>query len=146
MADKNKIDKIQQRIEELKKQLRQEKAKENARERKIDTRKKILYGAMLMHWVEIGEISEADLLKGLDKFLTRDSDRSLFDLSSISDSKVSTSAKKKTQTANHSSKDTASKVSDKSKIQKSTTSNKESRRSRLNAGTSSEDIEKEFNL
>lgn len=107
MTDKNKIDKIQQRIEELKEQLRQEKAKENTRQRKIDTRKKILLGAMLMHWVETGEFNEADLLKGLDKFLTRESDRVLFGLSSKSNDTISQTAstqKKKSTTKKSSTK------------------------------------------
>ena len=141
MADK--IDKIQQQIQALKEQLKKEKAKQVNRQRKIDTRKKILLGAMLMHWVELEEISEADLLKGLDKFLTRDSDRTLFGLSSISDSQVSTLSQKEIQAANHGATDTASKSIDESKTP---VSNKESRRTRLNTGTSSEDIEKEFNL
>lgn len=143
MADK--IDKIQQQIQALKEQLKKEKSKQATRERKIDTRKKILLGAMLMHWVEVGEVSEADLLKGLDKFLTRELDRTLFGLSSVSESQVSIT-KKNTQAANNSPTDTTSKPSDELKIQKSTTSNKESRSSRLNTVTSSEDIEKEFNL
>lgn len=107
MTEKNKIDKIQQRIEELKSQLRQEKAKENTRQRKIDTRKKILLGAMLMHWVENGEFKSADLLEGLDKFLTRDSDRVLFGLPSKSNDTTSQSAstqKKKSTTKKSSTK------------------------------------------
>ena len=111
MTDKNKIDKIQQRIEELKSQLRQEKAKENTRQRKIDTRKKILLGAMLMHWVENGEFKSADLLEGLDKFLTRDSDRVLFGLSSKSNDTTSQTAstqKKKSTTKKSSTKKSSS--------------------------------------
>lgn len=82
----NKIDKIQQQIQALKEQLKKEKSKENVRQRKIDTRKKILLGAMLMHWVETGQFKEADLLEGLDKFLVRNIDRALFGLPEISDS------------------------------------------------------------
>ena len=81
MTPNSKIDKIQQRIEELKEQLRQEKAKESARQRKIDTRKKILLGAMLMHWVDKGRFKETELLEELDQFLVRDTDRALFNLS-----------------------------------------------------------------
>ena len=92
MTDNSKIDKIQHQIQALKEQLKKEKAKQNARQRKTDTRKKILLGAMLMHWVDTGQFNEADLLEGLDKFLTRDSDRVLFGLSSKSNDTTSQSA------------------------------------------------------
>ena len=81
MTDNSKIDKIQQRIEELKSQLKQEKAKQVTRQRKVDTRKKILLGAMLMHWVDTGAFDKNQLYEELDKFLVRSSDRALFDLS-----------------------------------------------------------------
>lgn len=150
MTDKNKIDKIQQRIEQLKEQLKKEKAKENARQRKIDTRKKILLGAMLMHWVETEEFKEADLLKGLDKFLTRNIDRALFGLPEISDSTQPT--KKKNQTTKNTKTDNLSTTNEKLKTQnKSSTSNTDdknrTRLSRLETPqTSQDDIKKEFNF
>ena len=149
MADKNKIDKIQQQIQALKEQLKKEKAKQNARQRKTDTRKKILLGAMLMHWVDTGQFNQADLLKGLDKFLTRNIDRALFDLPQISSA---TQPIKKTQTANNSKTDNLSTSTEQLKTQnKSSTSYTDDenkiRRSRLETPqTSQDDIEKEFNF
>ncbi len=151
MADKNKIDKIQQQIQALKEQLKKEKSKENARQRKIDTRKKILLGAMLIHWVDTGKFNEADLLEGLDKFLVRNIDRALFDLPQISDS-TNTIKIHKTQTVNNTKTDNLSTSTEQLKTQnKSSTSYTEAenktRPSRLEAlQTSQDDIEKEFNL
>ena len=148
MADK--IDKIQQQIQALKEQLKKEKAKGSARERKIDTRKKILLGAMLMHWVDTGKITEPDLLKGLDQFLTRSMDRALFGLSENFDYQTYTPTNNKNQVIENINRDNSTKPTDKSKTQKkSSTSNasdKKSRRSRLEESESLEDIEKEFNL
>lgn len=151
MADKNKIDKIQQQIQALKEQLKKEKSKENARQRKIDTRKKILLGAMLMHWVDTGQFNSTDLLKGLDKFLVRNIDRALFDLPEISES-TQPIKNKKTQTANNTKTDNLSTQPEQLKTQnKSSTSNTDDKNkthlSRLETPqTPLDDIEKEFNL
>ncbi len=151
MTDNSKIDKIQQQIQALKEQLKKEKSKQNARQRKIDTRKKILLGAMLMHWVDNGQFNEADLLKGLDKFLVRNIDRALFDLPQISDS-TQPIKNKKTQIANNTKTDNLSTSTEKLKTQnKSSTSytddENKTRPSRLKTPqTSQDDIEKEFNL
>ena len=151
MTDNSKIDKIQQQIQALKEQLKKEKSKQNARQRKIDTRKKILLGAMLMHWVDTGQFDSADLLKGLDKFLVRNIDRTLFDLPQISDSTQPTKIHK-TQTVNNTKTDNLSTSTEQLKTQnKSSTSytddENKTRPSRLKTPqTSQDDIEKEFNL
>ena len=151
MTDNSKIDKIQQQIQALKEQLKKEKSKQNARQRKIDTRKKILLGAMLMHWVDTEQFDEADLLEGLDKFLVRNIDRALFDLPQIS-SATHPIKNKKTQTPNNSKTDYLStstellKTQNKSSASYTEDENK-TRPSRLEAPqTSQDDIEKEFNL
>lgn len=51
-----------------------------AGERADDTRRKILIGAMVLHMVEQGQMTQADLTAQLEGFLVRDGDRSLFDL------------------------------------------------------------------
>ena len=151
MTDNSKIDKIQQQIQALKEQLKKEKSKQNARQRKIDTRKKILLGAMLMHWVDNGQFNEADLLKGLDKFLVRNIDRALFDLPQIS-SATYPIKNKKTQTPNNSKTDYLSTSTEQLKTQNKsspsyTEDENKTRPSRLEAPqTSQDDIEKEFNL
>src|SRR5581483_12002763 len=72
------------RLKELKeRQVRirtRERAAEAARERKADTRRKILVGALVTAKVEKGEFSGETLQKWLDGFLTRPDDRSLFAL------------------------------------------------------------------
>ena len=52
------------------------------RERKDDTRRKILIGAIVLARVDQGRISQADLTAWLDEALTRPDDRALFDLPS----------------------------------------------------------------
>ncbi len=151
MTDNSKIDKIQQQIQALKEQLKKEKSKQNARQRKIDTRKKILLGAMLMHWVDTGQFNETDLLKGLDKFLVRNIDRALFDLPQIP-SATQPIKNNKTQTVNNTKTDNLStpteelKTQNKSSISNTDDKNK-TRLSRLETPqTSQDDIEKEFNF
>ena len=51
-----------------------------AGERADDTRRKILIGAMVLHMIEQGDMTQAQLLGRLDAFLLRDGDRALFDL------------------------------------------------------------------
>lgn len=52
------------------------------RERAADTRRKILVGALVLAQVENGEHPRENLLGALDRYLTREDDRKLFDLSS----------------------------------------------------------------
>lgn len=89
MSEKiNKIDeRIQKQEEEIKrlKALKRKaestmKAKERERQRKDDTRRKILIGACMMKLAEENQEANDRMLKQLDKFLTNDRDRSLFDL------------------------------------------------------------------
>jgi len=89
MSEKiNKIDeRIQKQEEEIKrlKALKRKaestmKAKERERQRKDDTRRKILIGACMMKLAEENQEANDRMLKQLDKFLTNERDRSLFDL------------------------------------------------------------------
>lgn len=54
---------------------------ESRRERKADTRRKILVGAIVLAKVDRGEIAQAELRAWLDRALTREDDRQLFQLS-----------------------------------------------------------------
>ena len=56
------------------------KAREHQVERKRDTRRKILAGAMVLDRVERGELTEKLFLDDMDRFLERDQDRALFGL------------------------------------------------------------------
>ena len=80
------------KIEELEAKLRQLKERQQAvdarrrtlesrRERKADTRRKILVGAIVLAKVEHGEMDRALLQQWLEQGLVRDDDRRLFGLS-----------------------------------------------------------------
>ena len=75
---------LQERLQQLKAQQQRvaarQKSLESRRQRKIDTRRKILVGAMLLARVGQGRISEAELHDWLDEVLTRPDDRVLFNL------------------------------------------------------------------
>jgi hypothetical protein len=86
-----KIEQLEQQIkalEERKKQLLARKQRIEAREnealgkemRKVDTRRKILLGAMTMEMMDEDESARARILKRLDTFLSRPDDRRLFGL------------------------------------------------------------------
>lgn len=86
---------IDQTIAALEEKLRQAKAKKqqiDARQRAADlrkkrsddTRRKVLVGAVVLARVERGEWPADKLQEMLDKALTRDDDRALFDLQPLS--------------------------------------------------------------
>ena len=83
--------KLDERISTLETKLKQLKVRQqridararalaNRRERKDDTRRKILIGAIVLARVEQGRISQADLTAWLNEALIRPDDRALFDL------------------------------------------------------------------
>ncbi|NJO94235.1 MAG: hypothetical protein HC820_07580 [Hydrococcus sp. RM1_1_31] len=74
------LEQLLKRREELNAQIQKIKAQEASQKRKSDTRRKILLGALMMEMMERGELDKNKIVKRLDGFLTRDIDRSLFDL------------------------------------------------------------------
>ena len=76
----SKLEQLLKKQEELKAQIRKEKNKLSQAERKLDTRRKILLGALMMDMMNKGELDEKNILKRLDGFLSRNTDRQLFDL------------------------------------------------------------------
>jgi hypothetical protein len=84
------ISTLQQRLQQLK--LRQQRidARKRAitatRERKADTRRKILVGALVLEKIQQGEMDKEKLMAWLNEALSRASDRLLFDLPSASSS------------------------------------------------------------
>jgi len=68
----------QQKLEQLRAQKKAIEARRAADDRKIDSRKKILAGAVFLKAVEMGKISTDDFLILMDNGLTRESDRRLF--------------------------------------------------------------------
>jgi septal ring factor EnvC (AmiA/AmiB activator) len=81
---------LQERLQQLKAQQQRIAAKqksiESQRQRKADTRRKILVGAIVLARIEQGRLSEAELRGWMDEALTRPEDRALFDLTAQSTS------------------------------------------------------------
>ncbi len=75
---------LQERLQQLKAQqqriVARQKSIESQRQRKADTRRKILVGAVVLARTEQGRLSEAELRGWMDEALTRPDDRALFDL------------------------------------------------------------------
>ena len=55
-------------------------SRESQEERKRETRRKILVGAMVLDQVQRGEWPEKRLKAAMDRFLEREQDRTLFEL------------------------------------------------------------------
>lgn len=75
---------LQERLQQLKAQQQRiaarQKSIESQRQRKADTRRKILVGAVVLTRIEQGHFPKADLHAWLDEALTRADDRALFEL------------------------------------------------------------------
>jgi hypothetical protein len=65
--------------------IKQEQNKLRSGERKSDTRRKILAGATVLEWASRDDQFSKLLMAELGKFLVRESDRALFNLSSSKD-------------------------------------------------------------
>ena len=76
----SRLEQLLKKQEELKAQIRKEKNKLSQAERKQDTRRKILLGALMMEMMKQGELNEKKISQKLDDFLSRDIDRKLFSL------------------------------------------------------------------
>jgi septal ring factor EnvC (AmiA/AmiB activator) len=78
------IETLQQRLQKLKARQQRIAARQRAldskRNRKADTRRKILVGAIVLAKLDQGEFNQAQLRRWLDEALTRPDDRALFDL------------------------------------------------------------------
>jgi large subunit ribosomal protein L7/L12 len=74
------LEQLLKKQEELKAQIQKIKAVEASSERKKDTRRKVLLGALVMKRMMSDEAYSKSVMKQLDEFLTRDSDRVLFGL------------------------------------------------------------------
>jgi hypothetical protein len=86
MTDKlvNRIDTLEQRLRQLKARHQRNEARrrtfESRRDRRAETRRKVLVGAIVLAKVEQGVLEESVLRKWLDGALTREDDRALFRL------------------------------------------------------------------
>lgn len=71
--------------EQLNAQIQKLRARQSAQERKEETRRKILLGALVKEMMAKGELDEMMIMKRLSGFLTRDIDRKLFDFPPLDD-------------------------------------------------------------
>lgn len=82
---KQSIDKLKEQREKLNARIQQKEARLKSSERKIDTRKKILIGSYFLD-IAIKENKLDEIKSVMDKYLKRNSDRSLFDLELLPES------------------------------------------------------------
>lgn len=72
--------KLEEQRARLNAEISRVKARASANERKRDTRRKVLAGAMVLGQIEQGTFPKDKFLSQLDEYLERDSDRELFGL------------------------------------------------------------------
>lgn len=75
-----KLEKLTKQIEALQEKANAEKNREREKSRKEETRKKILIGAMVLDGMSKNQDYQSKMLKNLDKYLTAERDRKLFNL------------------------------------------------------------------
>ena len=76
----DRLEKLKKKKEQLSARIQQIEAREKSKQRKQDTRRKILLGSLLQHWMEEDESIRGRVEQNLPTFLVRKIDRELFDL------------------------------------------------------------------
>ena len=71
---------LERALEVAKTRVQEERSKEKAKERQLETRRKILTGAAVLRAVEEGALEQALVDKIRDTYLTAERDRALFGL------------------------------------------------------------------
>ena len=84
-----KLELIDEKIAKLKAEASRIKSRASKQKRKDDTRRKILIGAYMIEQIEKGKYSKEILSAAMNVFLSRESDRTLFNLSPRDDLKTS---------------------------------------------------------
>jgi hypothetical protein len=80
MQTNPRLKKLKLRRDQIEARIKNLEAREKAREKKRDTRRKILIGAFYMEQMEKDEPMKKKILAGLNVFLVRANDRELFGL------------------------------------------------------------------
>ena len=78
MQPNPRLEKLKLTIKQKQARVKQIEAIDRTRQKKKDTRRKIMVGAFFLEWMEKDEVFNAKTLTNLDKFLKRDIDRELF--------------------------------------------------------------------
>ena len=76
----DRIEKLEAKKQQIDAQIDKLKALNSEEKRKLDTRKKILLGSWVLNQIDNGEIAEEEVMAKMDKYLTRNIDRRVFDL------------------------------------------------------------------
>ncbi len=74
----NKLEKLLKKQEELQAHILKEKNQLSQVERKLDIRRKIILGSLMLDMMKKGKLDENNIMKELDDFLSRDTERKLF--------------------------------------------------------------------
>ena len=74
------LEKLLEKEKQLKAKIQAVKSREREKERKLDTRRKILIGAMILEGMKNSEDYNSKIMNNLDKYLTKNKDRVLFGL------------------------------------------------------------------
>ena len=77
----DRIRQLEERRARINAEIQRVRSRESQEERKRNTRRKILVGAMVLDQVQRGEWPEKRLKAAMDRFLEREQDRALFELS-----------------------------------------------------------------
>lgn len=153
-----KLHEIDQKVARLQRELNRAKSQKKDRQRTIDTRRKILLGALLSKLLnehEFGDDFREVIKAKLDSYLTKDSDRALFadllppvepDKPQLDDAEIEAIAFAEKQTkgikvANVDGKETSEKST-----AKTTTTRKTRQKKTLNSSGDQNEILKEFDL
>lgn len=81
-------EKLELAIAQKQEQLKRLSAQERVKDRKLDTRRKILAGATVLQHAQIDDQFKNAIDRLLNKYLTKDNDRQLFNLKPLSNNNV----------------------------------------------------------
>lgn len=84
-SKQSRLKRLKEQLARVEAQIRREQALENETERKKDTRRKILLGAIVLKEVEKPDYPDGWLQEFVNPHLVRDDDRALFDLAPLED-------------------------------------------------------------
>lgn len=76
----NRLEALTKKRDDINQQIQALKARDKAKQRKEDTRRKVLIGGVIMKMLNNGDLSQERLNNMLEKHLDRDKDRELFGL------------------------------------------------------------------
>ena len=82
-----KLDDLLAKKAQLDERIKQIKQRDQAQKRKDDTRRKVLLGSWLIKEMESDPVKSSEVLASMDSYLTKNKDRTLFDLAVLDDEK-----------------------------------------------------------